>query len=193
MWSLIELNVAIICTCLPALRALGGHLLPEIFRASNKGTQYCYSQKNQGVSRGTKTPSHLNENFITMPESLIEDNYCNESAFRNAGALRPTRPLSVPSEELELVKTRTQARDNKWKPNVGVELGVGVWNKGSYSQAWRNTGLHLLEGAFYLGFVGVLQVSFVNDIKNLGMIYKLYIRLKDGFNAYCLDTVNNAG
>ena len=62
-WSVIECQIAIICACLPAFRAVAAHFFPAVVGADSSGhassaTPYAYSNNRSVSQSGGKTVSY---------------------------------------------------------------------------------------------------------------------------------------
>ena len=94
-WSSVEINVGIICSCLPCLRPLISKFLPRVFATSYKAGGYTFSENRAG--RGTS--GQRTWRSITALENIPRSSHSS-----NDDGIQVTTTVNIKVEDQELRK-----------------------------------------------------------------------------------------
>lgn len=128
VWTLIEANLGIICTCLPALRQLVKRLFPSMGSRSRPGYGYGASGSGRPNTIGGKKGSRQG---YKLDDTVYDEELRAHGRKGQGGGLYPMSPLSQiasedgrKSDEKRIVDTNVTEREDSQSSAERLETGM---------------------------------------------------------------------
>ncbi|KAE9378911.1 hypothetical protein N431DRAFT_499610 [Stipitochalara longipes BDJ] len=174
IWSTLEFSVAMVCACLPAIRALFSRWLPSVFGSTNIASSNGRDKSDPGQPSESVDISHrlrrlqkigpsYNKRVVTPDDELLCDTPQNR-AFGDRHRDRHRRQHGKERQEAKVwINPRFDPEGNvvEWQGPVEIERHI------SYPST-EDTSLWLLEGPM-IGDVEVGQVGIVGKARSIEM------------------------
>ena len=135
MWSAMEVNIGIICSCIPTLKGLAQKFFPKRF------VSHQFSRRSSGgleLSGGRKTKStrsYQQEQFLERGT-----NARNAHAYASRGSVRSIEGLDLDAKDIHVVTVVGVERENRERPqsDTGSERHL-VYPDATYHSIRRNS------------------------------------------------------
>jgi hypothetical protein len=132
MWTLIEANLGIICTCVPALRQLVKRLFPSMFSRSSAG--YGYGASGSGGPSNTIGGTKRSRQHYNLEDTVDDEGlHMHGRKAGGKGGLYPMSPLSQQfasddrrkSDEKHIMSTSVIEREGSQNSAERMDMGSG--------------------------------------------------------------------